>query len=199
MSNSPPFYDDLKLCLDYAWQLLEAGASDRTSGMHTPVVVSVGIDGRPHGRTVVLRHVDADRRTARFHTDLRSGKVEEYRRNPAVEMVAYEPAQRIQLRLGGSVQIHHDDDVADAAWAGSQIPSRECYRQSARPGSTGYDPNELAALSIDDGRANFAAVELHVRSIEWLFLAHTGHRRARFSWPDTSDGDRSVSATWLAP
>ena len=54
----PPFFDDLDASLAHAWRLLTRGVNDRRSGFHTPAIVTVGLDGAPAMRTVVLRHVD---------------------------------------------------------------------------------------------------------------------------------------------
>jgi hypothetical protein len=46
-----------------------------------------------------------------------------------------------------------------------------------------------------DGRERFCAVDIEVESLEWLYLAAHGHRRARFR----RRGDGSVEAGWLVP
>jgi pyridoxine/pyridoxamine 5'-phosphate oxidase len=68
-------YDDLEGTLAYAWGLLERGVSDRHSPIHTPTVATIGGDGRPSIRTVVLRDCDLDARMLRFHTDRRAPKL----------------------------------------------------------------------------------------------------------------------------
>lgn len=51
-------------------------------------------------------------------------------------------------------------------------------------------PRDAAA-----GRANFAVVLMAMDSLDWLLLAHEGHRRARFRW----EADGTLSAGWVAP
>ncbi len=191
----PPYYDDLKATLKEAWLLLVRGAADRRVPFHTPAVASAGLDGRPKVRTVVLRHTDSAARTLRFHTDVRTAKVAEFAANPHVQVLAYDPGHKIQLRISGTARVHGDDDYAKSAWARSQPQSQLCYRQDAAPGSTSSDPAAHVRLGPHDGAANFSAVEILVTEIEWLYLAAQGHRRARFSWDDTS----VLQATWLAP
>jgi pyridoxamine 5'-phosphate oxidase len=191
----PSYYDNLDATLKEAWLLLVRGAADRRAAFHTPQVASIGLDGTPKVRTVVLRHTDSAARTLRFHTDLRTAKVAEVAQNPHVQVLAYDPGYKIQLRISGTAKIHRDDGYAQSAWQRSQPQSQLCYRQDAAPGQAGGDPAVLLSPGAHDGQQNFAAVEISVCEIEWLYLAGKGHRRARFTW----DGNGALAATWLAP
>jgi pyridoxamine 5'-phosphate oxidase len=75
----PALADDLSLTLEEAWSRLTGGVRDRRSPFHTPAIATIGLDGRPRMRTVVLRGADAGQGVLRFHTDLRGGKVAEIR------------------------------------------------------------------------------------------------------------------------
>lgn len=194
MQPIPSYYNDLSGSLTEAWRLLSRGAADRKSPMHTPAVATVGCDGRPRVRTVVLRHTDAQARTLRFHTDLRATKVAEMRANPAVQILGYDAGNKIQLRMLGRADLHHGNDVASAAWARSQHQSQQCYRQAKPPATPAADPVAALKAIDDDGAENFVAVIVHVDELEWLYLAHTGHRRARYTWSASG-----MTATWLAP
>jgi pyridoxamine 5'-phosphate oxidase len=192
----PSYYDDLPATLDEAWGLLVRGAVDRRHAFHTPTVATVGLDGTPRVRTVVLRAVDMRARTVRFHTDRRSGKFAELTHAPAIALHAYDPGAKIQVRLSGTAQLHAcGSDLAASAWRQSQAMSRLCYGQLAAPGTAVDDPYAaLAGGSDEEGERNFVAVVTKVSRLEWLYLAHAGHRRAVFSW----DGD-AHSGVWLAP
>jgi pyridoxamine 5'-phosphate oxidase len=190
----PPFYNDLMASHAEAWSILSRGAVDRRSAMHTVTVATVGLNGAPRIRTVVLRHVSVPDRTLRFHTDARSGKIAELRHNPQVQIAACDPGQKIQLRITGLATIHQRDEVAVAAWDRAQIKSRECYRQIEAPGTAASRPEDLTRPAEHDGVANFSAVRVAIEEIDWLYLAASGHRRARFRWPDGA-----LAATWLAP
>ena len=48
---------------------------------------------------------------------------------------------------------------------------------------------------VEPGYANFLAVVIVVRRLEWLRLAHTGNLSARLEW----DGAGGLSATWIVP
>ena len=194
----PAFYDNLDASLSEAWDLLIRAAADRRSPVHTITIASVGLDGLPKVRTVVLRHTDAAARRVRFHTDVRSAKIAEFAVNSAVQVLAYDPGRKIQLRLSGRALVHHAGDYARAAWQRSQPQSQLCYRQDAAPGSQGApppaNPGMLLEPAAHDGEQNFAAVEIVIEEMDWLYLAAQGHRRARFRWPDGR-----LYAVWLAP
>jgi pyridoxamine 5'-phosphate oxidase len=150
-------------------------------------------------RTVILRGCDVAARILRFHTDVRSAKVAELRRDPRAAMHFYDPQAKIQVRAAGMATLHSADETADAAWAGSRIFSRQCYGVEPPPGaplktSREFSLPELTEAETSPGRANFVAILVEVASFEWLYLASEGHRRAHFAWR----GD-ALSATWLSP
>lgn len=195
--RQPDFYDDLDKTLDQAWQLLGRGVADRKSPFHQAQVATVAADGGPAVRTVVLRGADRARGTVRFHTDRRSRKYGELRANPAVAMHLYDHGKKIQLRLRGTALLHAGDGFAESLWRGMRDMSKACYRQPEPPGARVREAAAVDAaepLADAEGLRNFVAVEVRLSTMEWLYLAARGHRRALF--------DLAVSppaATWLAP
>jgi pyridoxamine 5'-phosphate oxidase len=196
---APSFYNDLSETLAESWRLIMRGAADRRSAFHHPTLATIGLDGRPRLRTVILRGCDAGRRSLRFHTDVRSEKVGEIGRDPRVSLQFYDPTSKIQLRLDGTATVNTDNAVADAAWEASRNFSRQCYGVMPGPGAgiaAGADFT-LPVVSNEGtapGRVNFCAVTVEIASLEWLYLASAGHRRALFRW----DGG-AVKGQWLAP
>ena len=189
----PDWNDDLDGSLAEAWRLLVRGAEDRRSPIHTLAVATVDAEGLPSVRTVVLRAVDPAAWRLRFHTDLRSRKLDDLARQPALAVLAYHPQAKIQLRLGGRARVLAAQD-ASPIWAGVTPHGRECYRVALAPGTPVASAAE-GALMDTDGREHFCAVDIEVESLEWLYLAAHGHRRARFQ----RRGDGSVEAGWLVP
>ena len=63
---------------------LSAGANDRRSAMHSPVVATADADAR----VMVLRAFDADSWLLRFHTDARSPKVAVIEADPRIGVLA---------------------------------------------------------------------------------------------------------------
>lgn len=194
----PAFYDDLDATLDAALACLAAGARDRTDPFHTPALASVGLDGGPRARTVVLRGWDAGERVLRIHTDRRAAKAAELAANPAVALHVYDPARKLQLRLAGAASQHADDAGAAAAWAATQPMSRLCYQVVDPPGAPVADPRAVAfdAAATGDGADHFMVLRIAVARIEWLYLAHEGHRRAAFEWDAAA---ARWAGRWLVP
>lgn len=190
--HRPPHAGDLEATRATAFALLARGVADRRHPFHTPVLGSVGADGEPRLRTLVLRGFDAGARTVRLHTDRRSGKAADIAHQPRVSLLGYDPGQRVQIRLSGHATLHDDDAVAEVGWASSRDFSRMCYAVEPAPGQpvAASPPEPLDPLA---GRANFAVIRLVFDRLEWLWLAAGGHQRALFTWND------SPQATWLVP
>jgi pyridoxamine 5'-phosphate oxidase len=200
MLSTPPFADTLILTLEAAFGFLKDAVESRRSPMHTPSVATIGLDGQPRTRIVVLRGFDGSARTVRFHTDQRSEKFLELSADPRLSMLFYDPAVKAQIRLEGQVKLHRDDGIAEDAWQASQAMSRHCYATEPASGSvieTGgaFIVPKGRELS-DDGKPNFVAVVLHFNRLEWLWLGADGHRRALFDW---LKDDREPRMRWLAP
>jgi pyridoxamine 5'-phosphate oxidase len=193
-------YNDLPATLETAWQNLVRGAADRRSPFHCPAVGTCGLDGRPRLRTMILRAVTPSARLLRVHTDIRAEKWAELSADPRIALHFYDQGMKVQIRLEGVASLHHGDDVAQSAWAASQRMSRACYATMPAPGST---LSEAGAFTLPDGseesiapgEAHFGALAITVQSLEWLYLAHQGHRRARFAW----DEAESLTPQWLVP
>jgi pyridoxamine 5'-phosphate oxidase len=192
----PSFYDDLAGSLEVAWALWSRGVADRRSPFHAPTCATIGLDGRPRARVVILRGCEPSVGMLRFHTDRRSDKFAEIGRDGRMALTGYDHGQKIQVRLEGRATLHTDDAHADAAWEGSRSFSRVCYGVQPGPGVGIANGGDFALPSADEdiaaGRANFCAVRLQAETLEWLYLAHDGHRRARFDLAGGAGG-------WLAP
>lgn len=86
----PAFADDLDEMLAHAWRQLARGVEDRRSPFHTPSVATIGLDGRPRVRTVVLRGVEPSGARLRVHTDARAGEIAEFDADPRVALHGYD-------------------------------------------------------------------------------------------------------------
>lgn len=168
---------------------LSRGVHDRRHAFHLAALASLSANG-PQVRHVVLRAYEPEIPALRSHTDLRSAKIAELRADPRASMAFY--GDPIQLRASGLIEIHHDDALADQAWATTRLMSRRCYLVSPAPGTALEQPGNglpdaLAERSPDElesaaGRANFAVLRLHVQRIDWLYLGSRGHLRAQFTY-----------------
>ena len=52
------------------WALWQRGVADRRSPFRTPAIATVGTDGQPEVRTVVLRDAELQSRTLTLHLSL---------------------------------------------------------------------------------------------------------------------------------
>ena len=187
--------DDLLGTLEHAWGMLVTGAKNRRVPFHLATLASIGSDGRPKVRTVVLRDCDPERRWLRFNTDRRSPKYNQFHANPDAEMLFYDEYEKVQLRLSVRVEALSSKE-ADTIWEATPSYSRECYQVVRAPGSevTSLEDVVFDAVDANGGRDNFSPMRAHIESIEWLYLSAQRHRRARFIF--SSDG---VDARWLVP
>lgn len=177
------------------WSRLVTGATKSKSPFHTPCVATLA-DGEVSIRTVVLRKTSPVERELCFHTDIRSPKWDELLINPSISALFYDAAERIQLRVKGKAVLHHTKDMTAKAWQKTSLSSRKCYLSHHNPSSfTNSSTSGLAediekeTFSIEEsevGYSNFGIVSIQVQSIDWLWLNHSGHRRAYFDYSNES-------------
>ena len=202
--TTPPHYNDLSAVYQAAEELLACGRDDPAHPFRKPVLSSVGPDGAPRARIIILRDVIFDERVIRLHTDVRSSKILEIQENPDVILAFYDPEQEVQLQLSGRATIHGDDGFADSAWGQASAPSRRAYLATGHPGTASPVPTSGLPVDVEgiippekrlsEGRENFAAIQIRYHQIDWLFLSPNGNRRARFVFEDGAWG-----ATWRVP
>jgi hypothetical protein len=197
MSKKIDFYNSLELTLLEAENLIGDGVENSKSMFHTPVLSSF-VEKTISTRTVVLREFDSKNRTLRFHTDSRSGKIEELKENSISSVHGYDPDLKVQIRLKGKTSLHIDNEISKKAWAESREMSKMCYSVKDSPGNkiSSPEPFDLIKEEIDIelGYNNFAVLHFSYDSLEFLFLKGAGHRRSLFDW--SSD---QLESSWLIP
>jgi hypothetical protein len=144
---------------------------------------------------MVLREFNLKDRYLRFHTDYRAAKIDHFKNNNSASVLGYDPKLKIQIKLQGTISVHYNDYLTQAAWEGSTTRSKKCY--SVKGGSTLKisDPKEydLKDGNIEDGYINFAVLKFSFDSLEFLHLKSSGHRRALHSWKE------GFESSWLVP
>jgi pyridoxine/pyridoxamine 5'-phosphate oxidase len=183
--------DDLATFEAACWSHLVRAAADKRAAFNTLVLSTIGLDGAPSARTVVLRRVDRTLRTVHIHTDTRSQKIAELRHAPSVALVGWDPRAHLQVRLVGEASIHLGDPIAADGWARSHAGARRLYAQATAPGTpiatpADFDPPE----DTEAGFECFTVLVIGITALEALQLGRVGHRRARFT---------ATAASWLAP
>jgi pyridoxamine 5'-phosphate oxidase len=199
---SIPWKDlDLDQAETQCWQSLAGGARDRRSPLHTVVLSTVhGVE--PRLRTVVLRRVDVAEKRVYAHVDVRSQKASDIRLNPNTSWLAYDPIERVQIRLSGSSTIHQGDGLARQHWEATGHHSRRFYMRP-REGQPLEGPQhlqeELRDFKYTDADTetafpDFAVICCTVDFMDIYMLHHEGNRRAEFQY----EGGRLVRLQWMS-
>ena len=116
----------------------------------------------------------------------------------------YDKNEKIQLRISGSAKINYQNITSKKSWEKTAHMSRQCYLGDKAPGSDVSIPTSGLTSDVDNlkytkeqseiGYKNFCVVETFIKSIEWLYLASKGHRRAYFSL-----NKKQLEKKWLIP
>lgn len=164
------------------WDELRRGASPVRSPFTIWQLATLGLDGFPQLRSIVLREADESRRTLCFHTDLRSPKLAEIRADGRVAMLGLDPDRHLQLRLNGRANVVEDAARIGGMWSGARPHTLILYKTRHAPGTRLAQPEEgrVPEQGSSDGFENFALVEVVLERIEMLDLTPGQHRRARF-------------------
>lgn len=178
-----------------AFRLVARGVADRRSPFRSPTLATVGVDGGPRLRTVVLRAFDPAARRVVVHSDMRAAKVTEIGRDPRVALHVWDDGNQVQVRLDGIAAVQAGA-AALPDWERLHPGSRTSYRVRQTPGTVQPDPAGADTDRVEEGEAfaNFAVIAVALTGMEWLHLARDGHRRATFTWTDAGQ-----TAAWLVP
>ncbi|MEM5326378.1 pyridoxamine 5'-phosphate oxidase family protein [Paraburkholderia sp. JHI2823] len=182
------------------WQCLAAATREGPQPFKAMQVATIGLDGAPDVRTVLLRSVCEAQNLLTFHTDLRSPKVAALSREPRIALVAVDTDRNLQIRVHGEARIIRDGPARVDAWHSSDDRSLVAYRTLLAPGSPMSQPCDAFGTQPgipgpEEGLKHFCVVEVQAACLEWLDLS-AGDRpeRARF----VRAGETWVSG-WIAP
>ncbi|WP_234775492.1 pyridoxamine 5'-phosphate oxidase family protein [Paraburkholderia tropica] len=170
------------------WACLAAAAADappEPAAFKAMQAATVGLDGSPSVRTVLLRKVSEPERLVTFHTDLRSPKLAELEREPRIALVGVDVTHNLQIRVSGKAAIVRQDAARQLAWRSSPDHSLLIYRTALAPGTPIGRPDDAFAAGHrsdeTEGFANFCVVEVRLESLEWLKHSANGrHERSRY-------------------
>jgi len=195
-------FDRLSELPPQIWRTLELAAREIDNPMRTATLGTAN-DLHASLRTVILRHVDPARRLLICHTDARSAKVRELRKNPQVQWLFYHPAERIQIVAGGQAMIHQNNAFARDAWQSTPLINRVNYCTRLAPGieipsaDAAWPKWQEETPTVEEseiGWPNFAVIVAEIEHLELLQLRPEGHRRAGFTWTG-----RDFRGHWLVP
>ena len=197
----PAYYENLDEIQNKYWSMLNDAVTNRGSPFRIPVFICAH-QNEVDGRIVVLRKSDRKNSLLQFHTDLRSPKVEILQKNKNASLVFYDKEEKIQLRVKAECDVNNQNSITEESWKKTQHISRRCYLTDSPPGTKSENPTSGMISKLEDfdytmeqsekGYENFTVIKCNIKSIEWLYLAAKGHRRAIFNIENKKN-------SWLVP
>ena len=197
----PAYYEDFTEIKKKIWSMLDDAVTNRNSQFRIPTFIC-GHNNDIDGRIVVLRKSDQQNNLVQFHSDIRSDKIQLLKNNPNAALLFYDKDEKIQVRLKVNCIINHNNDITKNSWEKTQHISRKCYLVDNGPGTESDIPTSGLKPELDnfdytmeqseEGYKNFTVIKCKIKSIEWLYLAAKGHRRAKFNIENNKH-------TWLVP
>lgn len=180
------------------WRELEAATRTRTP-FTLAQLATVGTNGAPRLRAVILREFDAATGCVYFSTRVATEKLEEIRREPRVALTVTSEHPVSQLRMEGVAEIVEDAEERQAAWEHFDVRSRAVLYSSPLTPAVPLDqisPAERTEFvhgpaSEESQFARFVWVRVRLERLDWVDLSVPGHERARFARDgDTWSGER---------
>ena len=181
--------------------MLNNTVKDRSSPFRIPTFIC-GDQFDFDGRIVVLRKSDQKKSLLQFHSDFRSDKIVKLKANKNASMLFYDKKEKIQVRLKVECTVNHNNEITKESWLKTGHMSRKCYLVDNGPGTESPTPTSGLKLELDNfeftmeqsevGYKNFTVIQCKIKSIEWLYLAAKGHRRAKFELDKNKE-------YWLVP
>ena len=197
----PAYYEDFEEIKNKIWSMFDNAIKDRNSQFRIPVFIC-GDQKDFDGRIVVLRKSDRENKFLQYHSDIRSDKIAKLKANKNASMLFYDKDDKIQVRLKVECIVNHKNDITKHSWLKTGHMSRKCYLVDNGPGTESNNPTSGLKPELDNfefsmndseiGYKNFTVIQCKVKSIESLYLAAKGHRRARFNLERNKN-------TWLIP
>jgi pyridoxamine 5'-phosphate oxidase len=182
------------------WDCLAAAVIEEKNPFKVMQAATIGLDGWPNVRTVLLRSVSEQENLLTFHTDLRSPKIAELSREPRVALVGVDPVHNVQIRISGETRIVRAGQARLDAWRSSPDHDLVVYRTHVPPGTPishadGALDETQPVPDPDEGLKHFCVVEVRPARMDWLeHLTVDRQQRARF----VRQGDIWLR-NWIAP
>ena len=197
----PIYYEDFTEIKNKIWSMLDGAIKDRASPFRIPVFIC-GKQDDFDGRIVVIRKSDQSNNLIQYHSDIRSNKIAKLKSNKNASMLFYDKDEKIQVRLKVECTVNHDNEITKESWLKTGHMSRKCYLVDNGPGTESPSPTSGLKPELDNfeftmeqseaGYKNFTVIQCRIKSMEWLYLAAKGHRRARFDIENNKE-------QWLVP
>lgn len=172
--------------LDQTWRTLVDGVTDPDAPARYISLATIGLDGYPQTRTLVLRGANRDLAAIELYTDAATTKIAELRENLKASVLVWD-RDLFQIRLSVDTQILQGPAEIWASFRGS---APQNYGGTPTPGM----PMEAAEDYITGSdQSRFMVLKCAIQAIDTVYLGPDLHRRARFKRADGFKG------TWIAP
>lgn len=190
--------------IKHCWELIQEGIASRKSNYHTMTLGYLS-NNYPRCINLIPRKLCEKDAIINVHTDIRSQKVAHLKNQPHVSCLFWCKYKKIQLSLSGVAKLRHRDELTLETWKSMRQMSKICYCADIPPSSkssertTGFtektwEDRQIIAETMHP-YDNFAIVQIHIRSVERLYLSASGHEKIKF----TLGPDNHWTHQWLAP
>ena len=199
MKQKNEFYNNLSNLEDKVVELLTSGANLKKSDFRTPTLSTISEKNIPNSRIIILRDFFYPTWQLLFHSDKRSKKIYEIKKNSNLCLVFYDKKEKIQLRVMGKGKILKN---YNNSWQKLGAFSKYNYACYKNPGET----SEVPTSGINDefkndprkSFKNFSTILVSINLIDWLYLSKLGNRRAEIKI-NRKSGVIATNKKWLFP
>lgn len=176
-----------------AWATL-AEAAEGDHPLRILTLATLGGDGWPEARSLVLRAVETEARRLEFHTDIRSAKWAEAAGEGRATVLGWDAESRQQLRLTGRLTRKGPESAEAARAWGAQSKWNHLTYSGPAPATPLKAPGAAEAGAPEAGRDNFGLLLFEALSLDWCQLERGNNRRAFFSYA----GGEGATGSWVA-
>jgi hypothetical protein len=188
---------------------LALAISDAKHGFHHFCFSSINQNNEPESRVVILRHFDAKARVILFHTDIRSSKCDQIKKNSKSTALFYSQELKTQLQFKTEAEINYKNDLSLKSWTKATMQARRTYMKIHPPGSIINDnsdilPTDVLSKSPNDeeslaGLNNFAVIKLTFHSLRILNLNCRGNEAFEIIWKNSNSPEEEMIFNHIAP
>ncbi|WP_417257649.1 pyridoxamine 5'-phosphate oxidase family protein [Celeribacter sp.] len=188
-ADLPTWTHDLAQLFNASWGVLLPQTVSARVDARLANLATIGADGAPEARGVVLRAADPARCTLDIVTDAATRKCDEIAADPRAALTLWREDVLLQLRLRGTVAVI-EGPMAQDAWAGLSDSALPDYGVTPKPGTPINAPD---AYTRSPDAARFAILRMTVDTMDVVSLNRPTHTRAFY---ERRDGWRGQ---WQAP
>lgn len=138
---------------------------------------TVGTDGLPQARIVVLRHFDAASYTFTLYTDQRTPKVKALQHQQKVELLFFDAKKWVQIRVGATLK---EMKKNEEKYQQQHEKAQKDYTTKVAPGTK---IKSMDAIEYGDEN-HFYELIFEADTIDYLKLKRPNHQRAYFERKD---------------